>query len=436
MNFAKKIYCRSVQTCLRAALPILPYRDPEILSGIEELPALLHRQKIGSVLLVTDPGVRTCGLTLSLERLLRESAIHCVIYDQTVANPTDENVEQARQLYLSERCQALIGFGGGSSIDCAKAVGARIAKPGQPLRKMEGVLRVHHRLPPLIAIPTTSGTGSEVTLAAVITDSKTHHKYPITDFSLIPRYAVLDPEITRSLPRHLTACTAMDALTHAVEAYIGKSTTKQTRADAEEAVRLIFSNLDSAYQNGADMDARRNLLQAAYLAGRAFSKSYVGYVHAVAHSLSGKYNLPHGYANAVLLPKVLSAYGECIYDKLARLAVIAGIAEKDEQTAAAAQAFIRAVFAMNHRFGLPETFKELKRSDIPELARTADREGNPLYPVPVLMDAQELETLYESVLEDTHESRRSSETDCRPENVLCLGKDTSRKEQDRIPQAS
>ena len=398
MNILKKAYCRTYQFVLRTAQPVLPYREPEKLGSIRELPRVLHREGVKSVLLITDAGVRRCGLTLPLEEVLKKAQIKCVIYDKTVPNPTSENVEQARSLYLQEGCQALIGFGGGSSIDCAKGVGARIAKPRQSLKRMGGVLRVHHRLPPIVAIPTTAGTGSEVTLAAVITDSRTHHKYAITDFCLIPRYAVLDPELTRSLPKGLTATTALDALTHAVEAYIGKSTTKETRANATQAVQLIFANLDKAYLNGGDMTARRNLLTAAYLAGNAFSKSYVGYVHAVAHSLSGKYDLPHGYTNAVLLPWVLEKYGSVIHRQLSELALAAGVATAAMTREEAANAFIAAIRQMNRRFEIPDFFREIKAEDIPELARTADREGNPLYPVPVLMDHVRLEEIYTTVM--------------------------------------
>ena len=425
MQPLKKIYCRSVQFCLRTALPVLPYRKPDQLASVTDLPALLQTKGVSRVLLVTDKGVRGLGLTRSLEDCLAKAGIQCFVYDDTVANPTDTNVEDARTLYLNNDCQALIGFGGGSSMDCAKAVGARIAKPRQPLSKMGGVLRVHKRLPLLIAIPTTAGTGSEVTLAAVVTDSKTHHKYAITDFSLIPRYAVLDPEITRSLPPHLTACTALDALTHAIEAYIGQSTTRETRADATEAVRLIFANLDTAYHNGNDMTARRNLLQAAYLAGNAFSKSYVGYVHAIAHSLSGKYNLPHGYTNAVLLPWVLEAYGPIIHKKLAQLAVAAGVARPEDSPSLAAAALITAIRAMNKRFDIPERFQELRREDIHELARTADKEGNPLYPVPVLMDHTQLEGLYETVREGSYEFRSIAAADRAAEEALRRGQNAA-----------
>lgn len=204
----------------------------------------------------------------------------------------------------------------------------KLALPFLPYRTPEVVGSVK-KLPLLMAVPTTAGTGSETTLAAVITDAQTRHKYAINDFPLIPRYAVLDPKVTLSLPPFVTATTGMDALTHAVEAYIGNSSTRGTRKNAEMAVKLIFENLDTAYTNGSDIDARRNMLHASYYAGCAFTKSYVGYVHAVAHSLGGEYNVPHGLANAVLLPFVLQEYGETIHQKLYKLAVAAGICTKD-----------------------------------------------------------------------------------------------------------
>ena len=407
MNITKKCQCRCFQLCLKSALPVLPYREPEILGSVSALVEALREKKITSLLLITDAGIRGAGLTRSLEQLLKEHQIRCTVYDRTVANPTSDNVEQARSLYMSQGCQAIIGFGGGSSIDCAKGVGARIARPNTSLAKMEGVLKVHKALPLLIAIPTTAGTGSEVTVAAVITDSKTHHKDAITDFYLIPDIAVHDPELTRSLPRGLTASTALDALTHAVEAYIGRSTTKDTRADALAAVRLIFENLDNAYNDGNNMTARKNLLTAAYLAGKAFSKSYVGYVHAIAHSLSGKYNLPHGYTNAVLLPWVLEAYGGAIHGKLRDLAVAAGVADEDTVPSIAAAALIRAIRNRNRRYNIPSYFREIREEDIPALAATADHEANPLYPVPVLMDKNQLARLYKQVM--AHSGRDEGE---------------------------
>ena len=211
-------------------------------------------------LIITDAGIRSLGLTKRLENALTAADIPYTIYDKTVANPTTTNVQEALALYKKNNCDALIGFGGGSSMDCAKAVGARIAKPKQSLAKMKGILKVHKKLPLLIAVPTTAGTGSETTLAAVIVDAQTRYKYAINDFPLIPRYAVLDPKVTLSLPPFITATTGMDALTHAVEAFIGNSTTYATRKDALMAVQLIFENLDTAYHDGKNVNARRDML--------------------------------------------------------------------------------------------------------------------------------------------------------------------------------
>ena len=399
MNQVKKAYCRIYQTVLRTVLPILPYRKPQLLDDTDALTELFRGKGVDRVLMVTDKVIRQLGITGHLEKILSEESIKCVIYDGTVANPTTDNVEEARSLYINEKCQAIIGFGGGSSIDCAKAVGARIAKPEQSLAQMKGILKVHRRLPMLVAIPTTAGTGSETTLAAVITDGRTRHKYPINDFPLIPHYAVLDPEVTRTLPKWVTATTGMDAMTHAVEAYIGRSTTKETRANAIEAVKLIFSNIYVAYDHGDDMEARRNMLMAAYLAGSAFTKSYVGYVHAVAHSLGGKYDVPHGLANAVLLPHVLEAYKESVQGKLHELAVAVGISNLEDDHGHGARKFIDALRKMNERLDIPDTISGIKEEDIPELASCADREANPLYSVPKLMDAEELKQFYYDVME-------------------------------------
>lgn len=400
MNPIKVAYCRIFQTAFRIALPILPYRCPVLLDSIGQLPDLFRDKGICRVLMVTDPVIRSLGITTELEQQLQEANISLSVYDQTAANPTSAHVEAARQLYLQNDCQALIGFGGGSSIDCAKAVGARIAKPRQSLAKMKGILRIHKRIPLLIAIPTTAGTGSETTLAAVIVDEKNRHKYPINDFPLIPRYAVLDPEVTKSLPRQITATTGLDALTHAVEAYIGRSTTRQTRAMAMEAVQLIFFNLEQACNHGGDLNARRNMLHAAYQAGNAFTRSYVGYVHGVAHSLGGAYNIPHGLANAVLLPYVLEAYGTSAQKKLHDLAVAVGISTHQDSHQAGAKAFIQAIRDLEQKLNVPSKLKGIREADIPRLARYAEKESNPLYPVPKLMTAKELEQFYYDVMED------------------------------------
>ncbi len=396
MNFFYRLYCRAFQTAFRLAIPFLPYRDPKVLGSVEEIPAELTKRNISRVLIVSDRKISMLGLLEPLKHALLAAGIEYFLYDRTFENPTVDNVEQARETYLQNRCGGLIGFGGGSAIDCAKAVGARLARPRKPVEKMRGILKVILRIPFLVAVPTTAGTGSEITLAAVITDAYTGYKFPINDFSLIPRVAVLDPKNTATLPKFMTAATGMDALTHAVEAYIGCSTTASTRADALKAVKLIFENLENAYTLG-DECARAHMLTAAFLAGRAFSKSYVGYVHAVAHSLGGQYNIPHGFANAVLLPRVLEAYGSAVYKKLHRLAVAAGISQKEQSDSVAALEFISAIRTLNRRMGIQESIPGIRKEDIPELARRASREANPLYPVPVLMDAKELEKFYRDV---------------------------------------
>ena len=398
MNTLRKIYCRAFQKAFHIAIPFLPYRKPKIAGSIKELPEIIMRHKCTHVLIITDGGIMKLGLTRRLEKALKEAGIPYTIYDKTVANPTTVNVREALELYHKEGCDAIIGFGGGSSMDCAKAVGACAVKPNHSLAQMKGILKVHKKLPLLMAVPTTAGTGSETTLAAVITDAGTRYKYAINDFPLIPRYAVLDPKVTLSLPPFITATTGIDALTHAVEAYIGNSTTIDTRRDALKAVKLIFENIDIAYEHGDNIHARRNMLHASFYAGCAFTKSYVGYVHAVAHSLGGQYNVPHGLANAILLPLVLREYGSCIDKKLHRLAIAAGLADKN---------FIRAIEEMKERFGIVNIVKEIQETDIPKLAHYADKEANPLYPVPKLMDASELEKFYYMLMSLTSKENTS-----------------------------
>lgn len=407
MNTLRKIYCRAFQKAFHIAIPFLPYRKPKIAGSVKELPEIIMRHKCTHVLIITDGGIMKLGLTRRLEKALKEAGIPYTIYDKTVANPTTVNVREALELYHKEDCDAIIGFGGGSSMDCAKAVGACAVKPNQSLAQMKGILKVHKKLPLLMAVPTTAGTGSETTLAAVITDADTRYKYAINDFPLIPRYAVLDPKVTLSLPPFITATTGMDALTHAVEAYIGNSTTIDTRRDALKAIKLIFENIDIAYEHGDNIQARRNMLHASFYAGCAFTKSYVGYVHAVAHSLGGQYNVPHGLANAILLPLVLREYGSCIDKKLHRLAIAAGLADKNTPDHEAAELFIRAIEEMKERLGIVNIVKEIQETDILKLAHYADKEANPLYPVPKLMDASELEKFYYMLMSLTSKENTS-----------------------------
>lgn len=402
MNIFKAAYCRTYQLGFRVAMPFLPYREPEPLDSVREIPKKLKELGVGSALVVTDKSLRGLGMAEPIEEEMCKQGLRCHVYDGTVANPTVSNVEEALRMYHSGGCGALIGLGGGAAMDCAKAVGARVARPDWSVQRIGGNLKLRRRIPPLIAVPTTAGTGSEATVAAVIVDDQTRHKFIINDFNLIPRYAVLDPKLTEGLPPFFTATTGVDAMTHAVEAYIGRSTTKQTRAWSVEAVRLIFENLERAYRDGHDLEARAKMLRASYLAGLSFTRSYVGYCHAVAHSLGGKYNIPHGLANAVLLPITLRAYGDAVYGKLKELAVAAGLANADTPAAVAAEIFIRAIEELERKLSIPARFPEIRVEDIPEMARYADKEGNPLYPVPRLMDGSALRLFYVTAAEDLH----------------------------------
>lgn len=398
MNIFKKIYCRVFQNAFKIAIPILPYRIPKQIGSVKEIIKVLQKKKIHSVLLVADAFVREIGLTKELEDGLKKYDIDCAVYAQKIPNPTIHNVEEARELYIENECKAIIAFGGGSAMDCGKGCAARIARPGKTIQKMKGILGVMMKTPLLIAVPTTAGTGSEATLAAVITDSEKKHKYPVNDFPLIPSYAVLMPKVTKGLPPFVTATTGMDALTHAVEAYIGNSTTKLTREMSVQATKLIYENLYKAYEDGSNLKARNNMLKAAFYAGISFTRSYVGYVHGVAHSLGGQYGVAHGLANAVILPYFLEEYGKSIYTKLGTLAREIGMVPLYTEDRDAAKAFIRWVKDMNKKMGIPTSIPEIKEEDITMMAKHADEESNPLYPVPVLMDAKELEKMYRKLM--------------------------------------
>ena len=399
MLIPKKIFCRVYQFAFRAAMPILPYREPEIVSSCAELGAVCKKENSTSVLIVTDAGIIRNGLLAPVITVLEENNVKYQVYDKTQPNPTVDNVEEALKLYRDGGCNMLIAIGGGSAIDCAKALGARVAYPRRSLRQLGGKLKIWRRLPTLVAIPTTAGTGSEVTVAALVTEPDTHKKYALMSFPLIPHYAVHDPVMTFSLPPHLTATTGMDALAHAVEAYIGQSSTKETRALALEAVRLIFANLEKAYADGNDHAARENMLSAAYKAGVAFSKSYVGYIHALAHALGGRYGTPHGLANAVIMPYVLEAYGAAVYRKLHALGIAAGVCTADDGAQVGAKKFIEAVKGLNARMNIPDRLQGIQKEDITDMAKHAEKEANPLYPVPVLMTRVELERFYHIIAE-------------------------------------
>ena len=402
MNICVKGGCRIFQKVMKYGMYVMPWRTPEIIEGEDALVRLAQKLKeedYHCVLVVTDKGLAQIGLHLELTDVLEMYEVSYALYEDTIPNPTIANIEEALALYKEAQCEAIVAIGGGA-MDCAKGVGARAVKPRQPVQKMKGILKIHKKTPPLYAIPTTAGTGSETTLAAVITDEKTRHKYPINDFPLIPDYAVLNPELTRKLPRMITATTGMDVLTHAVEAYIGNSNTKKTIEQAKCAVRLVFDYLYRAYENGDDMEARGFMQEASFQAGAAFTRAYVGNVHAMAHALGGAYRVPHGLANAVILPYVLDYYGNVVYKKLAELSEVAGIALEENTEEENAKLFIAAVRGLNRKMNIPEKIGGIRQKDIPVLAVWASQEANPLYPVPVIFGRKDFRALYRQIMEE------------------------------------
>ena len=397
----KKCWYRINQKVLKLAMNFMDWREPTLLQGkdsVLKLPSFIKEKNINKVLVVTDNGLMSLHLLDPMLEELKKNDIDYVIYDKVQPNPTIDNIEECRKLYLENNSQGFIAFGGGSPMDCAKGAAARIVRPKKSIKKMRGYLKVGKKLPPFFAVPTTAGTGSETTLAAVISDPSTHEKYAVADSVLRPKFAVLDPNLTVGLPPHITSTTGMDALTHAVEAYIGKSNVKSTIKYSENAVKLIHSNLEKAYKNGKDMGARSNMLYASYLAGNAFTRAFVGYVHAIAHNLGGMYGTPHGLANAVILPYVLEWYGPCIYPKLAKLADLIGITNKKMSVEEKGKAYIEEIKRMNKAMNIPDKFDFIKEEDVPTIVKRALKEGNPGYPVPRIMDYQNCEKVVRQLM--------------------------------------
>ena len=399
MDALKKAYYRSYQEVFNIGARCLRWRKPVVVTGagsLAKIPALLSESRVKKAMVVTGSHV-VKSLGPKLFAILDAAGVPYEVFSEVEANPSVDTVEKIVARYRAGGCEGFIALGGGSPMDAAKGAAARVACPNKTCNQMAGMLRVGKTVPPIVAIPTTSGTGSETTIAAVITDSQTHHKYAMMDLHLMPRYAVLDPELTVGLPPRTTATTGMDALTHAIEAYVSWTyNTKESLRLAEEAVQLIFANLEKAYQNGSNLTLRENMMIAAFKAGFAFTRAGVGNVHAIAHTLGGLYNTPHGLANAVILPIVLEDYGATVYPKLARLAEIAGVKTTGTE-AEKAKALIAEIYAMNERMGIPKGFDNIQEQDIPQIIEWALAEANPNYPVPVVYNAARCRKVIEKI---------------------------------------
>nr|WHW29589.1 putative alcohol dehydrogenase [uncultured bacterium] len=350
------------------------------------------------ILIVTDSVIAKLGLLTQLTDALTAGGTRYVVFDEVTPDAPIPLIERGIDFYREHDCDAIVAVGGGSSIDASKAIAAAIANPGKSLRALAGYFKGLRSPAPIYAIPTTAGTGSEVTVAAVIADPERESKIVIVDTRLVPKMAALDPTLMTGLPPHITAATGIDALTHAVEAFLGNWTTPQTDSMALSAVGLIFENLRTAYGDGGNLQAREKMSLASTYAGIAFTRANVGYVHAIAHQFGGKYHTPHGLANAIMLPHVLAFSAPAVTSRLAQLAVRARLGEEGESDAALADKFLSGVTQLNRDLNIPTHLQALKDADVPALARAACHEAHTGYPVPRYMTQAECEAMIRLVL--------------------------------------
>mgnify|MGYP001420603429 CR=1 FL=1 len=397
----KKIYYRTVQAVVRIGTKLVHFKEPKLITGagsVNKLPDIMKKQHIDKALIIVSKTIMKSGLLDNVLAKLKENNICYEIYDSVKPNPTIENIEECLKVYQNTNCNAIAAIGGGSPIDCAKVVAARATNCNLQIKDLRGFLKVKKPIPPLFAVPTTAGSGSEATVAAVVTDSTTHEKYAIADFKLVPDFAILDPELTVGVPRQLTASTGMDALTHAIEAYIGKNGTNYTNDKALKAAKMIIDNLEIVYKDGTNIEGRNSMLLASNYAGEAFTRAYVGYVHAIAHSIGGLYGVAHGLANAIILPKVLEYYGEVAYKKLSEIAIYINLGNKNESQKDLALKLIAKIKDMNKNMNIPLGIKELRNEDVHLIAQRATKEGNPGYPVPKIISIDECEELVRNLI--------------------------------------
>lgn len=411
------------------ALTVIPQKVPVLFSGLgalKKIPGELATLKSGKPLIITDAGVEKAGILAQLTEILKGASIPYAVFSGITPDPTFEVCEKALEVLRVNSCNSVIALGGGSVMDAGKLVrmGATHKKP---LTRFAGLLKCRNRGLPFICIPTTAGTGSEATAAAVITDSIKHRKITVLDPRLPPDSTILDPALTVGLPPALTAATGIDALTHAIEAYCNTLHYRDVDVQAREATRLIFANLPRAYDDGSDLEARGNMLKASHIAGRAFTRGFVGYVHAVAHRFGEKYHVPHGLANAIALPYFLDFYVDVCPERLADLADSAR--REDTRTATSeapknveplnpefnpqsmnkaerrawyqkkARAFCDALKALEAEIGIPEKGDFICAEDIDSIAEGAIKEahGTP-YPVPAVLTADDLKMLIRKMM--------------------------------------
>lgn len=352
---------------------------------------------VRKALIVTDAMLVQLGLIGPIEAALKARGIDVSVFDGVEPDPTWPVVEAGLAQLKANNCDAVLAIGGGSSMDAAKVI-ALAGGNHQAPRELVGLRKASQDGLSLFAAPTTAGTGSEVTIAAVISDPDTHQKEIVADTRVIPKVAALDPALMLGLPASVTAATGMDALTHAVESYIGEWASDETDMLAKASIKLIFENLANVVEDGSNMQGREAMALASYYAGMAFTKAMVGYVHGIAHQLGGKYGIPHGLANAVVLPSVLEHSKDAASHRLAELAIHVSLGEHYEGDAVLSQKFIDAVKALNQKIGIPATLDKIQSQDVPALAQAALLESHGTYPVPEYLTQAQCEDLIRGLI--------------------------------------
>lgn len=374
------------------------YMQPRMIKdehALLDLVDALKEKHLTHYMIVTTPGFIKRGTLQSFFEALTQNDIQYSIFHDVKPDPEISDVEKLKEIFIKDGCQALIAIGGGSAIDCSKAALACVPMKNLDVKTVLHTGRVSKQLPLLIAVPTTAGTGSEVTAGAVITDPIKKRKYALSHLFLIPKYAVLDASLLTSLPAKMTAYSGMDALTHAIEAYINCFNNRKTNEYALCAIKSIFQYLVPSFEDGLNMQYRLELLEASYNAGVAISNNYVGYVHAIAHGIGGMYHLQHGMINAIILPIVLEEYGGAVVGKLATIADVVGITGATDQDKS--KQFIQKLKDLNQIFSIPTSIPEIQEEDIHYLATGAEKEGNPTYPTPVTWNVAQFEKVIRKI---------------------------------------
>lgn len=390
MVYKMKVFiARIYQKILYIFTNLIKFREPIILKKLDEVVEVLKKHNKKNILLLSGKRVCNNEFYIYLDNLLKDN-FNVLNYTDIPSDPDIESIEKAVIKSKEFHVDAIISIGGGSTMDAGKIVAARLTN-NKSIRKMRGLLKITKKTVFMIAVPTTCGTGSECTVASVVTDLERNEKYAINDPKLIPQYAVLDPKTLLTLPKHLIATTALDALTHAIEAYIGKSNTNKTRRYAHEAIYLIFDNVEEAYKNH-DLESLELLQLASYDAGIAFTKAYVGYVHAFSHAISAYYHLPHGYLNGVLLPIILEEYGDSINKELIDFNYICSINSNNPSD------FIKLLKDLLVNLDIKNNLCDIiKEEDIPNMIKHIKKEVYPLYPVPRYFSDEELLNIFNKI---------------------------------------